>query len=79
MQPRDDSGNVVQGAVTTVNTNNSVIVNAHAGSHVVTGVGLDDVVVVVTDDATMVCTKEHAQDVKLIVKSLRNIGRSDVL
>jgi mannose-1-phosphate guanylyltransferase len=79
MQPRDDSGNVVQGAVTTVNTNNSVIVNAHAGSHVVTGVGLDDVVVVVTDDATMVCSKEHAQDVKLIVKSLRNIGRSDVL
>lgn len=79
MQPRDDSGNVVQGAATTVNTSNSVIVNAHAGSHVVTCVGLDDVVLVVTDDATMVCTKEHAQDVKLIVKSLRDAGRSDVL
>lgn len=79
MQPRDESGNVVQGAVASVDTNNSVIVNAHAGSHVVASVGLDDVVVVVTDDATMVCAKERAQDVKLIVKTLRDAGRSDVL
>lgn len=79
MQPRDDQGNVLQGASTVVDTNNSVIVNAHDGSHIVTGVGLDDIVVVVTNDATMVCAKERAQDVKLIVKTLREQGRSDVL
>jgi len=79
MQPRDEQGNVMQGAVTAVDTHNSVIVNAHDGAHVVTGVGLDDVVIVVTNDATMVCTKERAQDVKLIVKTLRERGRTDVL
>ncbi|MFM8772089.1 MAG: mannose-1-phosphate guanylyltransferase [Candidatus Kapaibacterium sp.] len=79
MQPRDDQGNVLQGPSTVVDTNNSVIVNAHDGSHIVTGVGLDDIVVVVTNDATMVCAKERAQDVKLIVKTLREQGRSDVL
>lgn len=79
MQSRDEQGNVLQGPSTVVDTNNSVIVNAHDGSHIVTGVGLDDIVVVVTNDATMVCTKERAQDVKLIVKTLREQGRSDVL
>ena len=79
MQERDAQGNVLQGASTVVDTNNSVIVNAHDGSHIVTGVGLDDIVVVVTNDATMVCAKERAQDVKLIVKTLREQGRSDVL
>lgn len=79
MQPRDDQGNVLQGSATVIDTNNSVVVNAHDGTHVVTGVGLDDIVVVVTSDATMVCSKERAQDVKLIVKTLREQGRSDVL
>ncbi|MBU3699270.1 MAG: mannose-1-phosphate guanylyltransferase [Candidatus Kapabacteria bacterium] len=79
MQQQDAQGNVVQGACTVIDTNNSVIVNAHSDSHVVTGVGLDDMVVVVTPDATMVCPKERAQDVKLIVKTLREQGRSDVL
>ncbi len=79
MQPRDEHGNVMQGAVTAVDTHNSVIVNAHDSAHVVTGVGLDDMVIVVTNDATMVCTKERAQDVKLIVKTLRESGRTDVL
>ena len=79
MQPRDVHGNVLQGSATVVDTNNSVVVNAHDGPHVVTGVGLDDIVVVVTNDATMVCAKERAQDVKLIVKTLRELGRSDVL
>jgi mannose-1-phosphate guanylyltransferase len=79
MQERDERGNVLQGAATTIDTNNSVIVNAHGPNHVVTSVGLDDMVVVVTADATMVCPKERAQDVKLIVKTLREQGRSDVL
>ncbi|MEN9281845.1 MAG: hypothetical protein RL594_780 [Bacteroidota bacterium] len=79
MQERDETGNVLQGPSTVVDTHNSVIVNAHDGGHIVTGVGLDDVVVVVTNDATMVCAKERAQDVKLIVKALREQGRSDVL
>ncbi|MBU3678182.1 MAG: hypothetical protein FGM32_01055 [Candidatus Kapabacteria bacterium] len=79
MQPRDARGNVLQGATTVVDTTNSVIVNAANGSHIVTAVGLEDIVVVVTTDATMVCAKERAQDVKLIVKALREQGRSDVL
>ncbi|MFN5876500.1 MAG: hypothetical protein ACK45E_09505, partial [Ignavibacteria bacterium] len=34
---------------------------------------------VVTNDATMICPKHKAQDVKNIVKALREQGRSDVL
>ena len=79
MQPRDTDHNVVQGATVLLESRGSVVVNAHSGGHVVTVVGIDDLVVVVTDDATMVCKKDHAQDVKKIVAALREKGRDDIL
>jgi mannose-1-phosphate guanylyltransferase len=79
MQPNDDRGNVRQGSTLTLDSQNSVVVNAHDGDHVVTTVGVDNLVVVVTNDATMICPKHKAQDVKNIVKALREQGRSDVL
>lgn len=79
MQPCDERGNVKQGASIVLDSQNSVIVNAHEGAHVVTTVGVDNIVVVVTNDATMICPKHKAQDVKTIVKTLREQGRSDVL
>ncbi|MCX6141198.1 MAG: mannose-1-phosphate guanylyltransferase [Candidatus Kapabacteria bacterium] len=79
MQPLDADRNVVQGATLVMETTGSVVVNAHSGSHIVTTIGLEDVVVVVTDDATMVCMKDRTQDVKKIVTALRAEGRDDIL
>jgi mannose-1-phosphate guanylyltransferase len=79
MQPLDDRRNVVQGESVVIETEGSVIVNAHGGSHVVTTIGIEDMVVVVTNDATMICPKDRAQDVKKIVTTLRAEGRRDVL
>lgn len=79
MQTLDDRGNVRQGSTLVLDSHNSVVVNAHGGDHVVTTVGVENIVVVVTNDATMICPKHKAQDVKNIVKSLREQGRSDVL
>lgn len=79
MRHLDDAHNVVDGPTTLVDTERSIIVNAHGGEHTVTTVGLRDVVVVVTADATMVCPKNRAQDVKRIVTELRSQGRHDIL
>jgi len=79
MRPLDNAQNVVDGVVTVVDTEGSIIVNAHGRAHTVTTVGLRDTVVVVTPDATMVCPKDRAQDVKRIVTTLRAQDRHDIL
>jgi mannose-1-phosphate guanylyltransferase len=45
-----------------------------AGGRVVAVVGLEDVVVVDTDDALLVTSRERAQDVKKIVAALTEDG-----
>lgn len=79
MRDLDDAHNVVDGPTTLVDTERSIVVNAHGGSHTVTTVGLRDVVVVVTADATMVCPKNRAQEVKRIVTLLRSQDRYDLI
>lgn len=79
LHPLDDNGNVVIGAATLVDCHHSIIVNVNERGHVATAVGLYNAVLVVTDDASMVCPKDRAQDVKTIVQALRAQGRTDVL
>lgn len=79
MQSHDSFDNVVEGAVEMIDTAGSIICNAHSHPHIVTTLGLDDLVIVTTDDATLVCSKDRAQDVKAIVTALRSKGLTDVL
>lgn len=49
------------------------------GGRTVAVLGLDDVVVVDTDDAVLVTTRAHAQDVKAVVAALKASGRDDLI
>ncbi len=71
--PKDEEGNIVTGNVINVGSRNSTI---YAKNRVVAVVGLDNVVVADTDDATLVCSKDHAQDVKKVVELLK-LGEGD--
>lgn len=66
--PHDDSGNVLQGPVVTVDTRNSIV---HSDGRLTAAVGLDDMVVVSTSDAVMVMPRARAQDVRELVAKLR--------
>jgi len=46
---------------------------------IIAGVGLENVMVVETDEAILVCHKDAAQDVKKIVDYLKSQGREDIL
>lgn len=48
------------------------------GGRVVAVIGLDDVVVVDTEDALLVTTRERAQDVRQVVADLKDQGRADL-
>lgn len=67
--PRDESGNVTVGDTVLVDTRDCVVYSANP--QVVTAVvGMEDVVVVVTDDAVLVCPKSRSQEVRRVVEEL---------
>jgi|CXWL01.1.fsa_nt_gi mannose-1-phosphate guanylyltransferase/mannose-6-phosphate isomerase len=74
--PTTRAGNVVSGNVVDIDSENSVI---YADRRVVATIGLKDMVVVDTPDATLVCPKSRAQDVKSIVALLQERGAPEYL
>lgn len=76
LQDVDSDGNVRIGDTLTVNTTNSVL---YSSGKMIAVVGMDDLVVVEAPDAIMVCRKDKAQDVKLIVEALKAAERKELL
>jgi Mannose-1-phosphate guanylyltransferase len=72
----DRNNNVVSGNVVDVDSRNSVL---YADRRVVATIGLTDMIVVDTADATLVCPKSRAQDVKTIVETLKKQGAPEHL
>jgi mannose-1-phosphate guanylyltransferase/mannose-6-phosphate isomerase len=72
---RDGEGNAYHGDVIAVDTRNSY---AYA-QRLVALVGVDDIVVVETDDAVLVARKDRVQDVKLVVAQLKKEQRSQAV
>ena len=65
---KDKAGNVISGRVVDIGSQRSVV---FGDRRVVATIGLTDMVVVDTPDATLVCPKSRAQDVKRIVDILK--------
>lgn len=74
--PRSKSGNVVSGNVVDLDSQNSVL---YADRRLVATIGLSDMVVVDTPDATLVCPKARSQDVKKVVEILKKQGAPEHL
>jgi mannose-1-phosphate guanylyltransferase/mannose-6-phosphate isomerase len=73
---KNKSGNVVGGRVVDIDSQRSII---YGDRRVVATIGLTDMVVVDTPDATLVCPKSRAQDVKKIVEILKGQGAPEHL
>jgi mannose-1-phosphate guanylyltransferase/mannose-6-phosphate isomerase len=72
----DDHDNATQGDVLVEGTTGSLL---RAEGRLLAVVGLDDVVVVETPDAVLVCRKDKAQDVKKIVERLQQANREEAI
>jgi mannose-1-phosphate guanylyltransferase len=71
----DNDGNIIVGDAALIDVSNSVIVNNSTSKKMITtGVKLDNIVIVVTDDAVMVCPKDEVQNVKQVVAKVKEIG-----
>jgi len=71
---KDSNGNVIQGDVFTEETTNTYI---HANHHMVATIGVQDLVIVDTPNATLIATKDKAQEVKKIVERLQQQDREE--
>ena len=69
---KDSQGNVIKGNVITQDTTNTYI---NADHHMVAVIGVDNLIIVDTPDATFIATQDNAQEVKSIVESLQASGQ----
>jgi mannose-1-phosphate guanylyltransferase/mannose-6-phosphate isomerase len=71
---KDKNGNSITGDVISIATNNSYI---NAQHHMVATIGVDNLIIVDTANATLVATKDKAQEVKKIVEKLQLTKRCE--
>jgi len=75
----DENGNIISGNNLILESKNCIIVNDNSDEITVTGIGLENLVIINTKDSIMICPKDRSQDVKQIVEKLRDSGRTDLL
>ena len=73
---RDERGNILQGNIVDLGSENSTIL---ACDRLIATIGLKDMVVVDTPDATLVSSKEKVQDVRKVVEALKRDHREEHL
>ena len=72
----DQNDNIITGNVISVNTKDCII---EGSGKLIAAVGLEDLIVVDTEDATLICDKDHAGEIKKILEELRNRGMEQYL
>ena len=71
--PGDAAGNTRIGRTALLDTRDSIVVSENG--HLTAVLGLKDVVVVQTSDATLVCAKNRVQDIRRLVRDLASFER----
>ncbi|TLP47170.1 mannose-1-phosphate guanylyltransferase/mannose-6-phosphate isomerase [Cohaesibacter sp. CAU 1516] len=74
---KDSHGNYICGDVVCIESNNSYIRGSN--NRLVAALGVDNLVIVDTDDALLVTTHEHSQKVKSVIQALEQDGRKEVV
>ena len=72
----NDYGNYIEGDVITVNTQRSIICGQ---KKLIAAVGVENLIVIDTEDATLICAKDSTQDVKKVIENLRICNRDALL
>lgn len=73
---KDDKGNVLMGDVCAINTKNSLILS---NKRLVAAVGIEDSMVIETDDAVLISKKGNGQEVKNVLEILSKANRKEIL
>ncbi len=72
----NENGNVISGNVITVNSNECII---EGSEKLIAAVGLEDIIVVDTKDAILICNKNNAGDIKKVLENLKNNNKDEYI
>lgn len=72
----NEYGNMIQGDVISINTKNTIVCGA---KKLIATVGIEDLVVVDTDDALLICAKDSTQEVKKVIENLKICNRNELV
>lgn len=70
----NEFGNVVSGNIITVNSKNCII---EGSKKLIAAVGLEDLIVVDSEDAMLICEKQSAGDIKKVLENLKICNRDE--
>jgi len=73
---KDNNGNVIEGDVMLDNVNNSFI---YSSNRLVSAVGVQDLIIIDTNDALLVTNINNSQNIKNIVRKLKNQNRPEAV
>ena len=76
IQQTNEFGNVISGNVVTVDTQNTII---QGTKKLIATVGLENMIIVDTEDALLVCDKNHAGEIKKVLENLKICNRTEYL
>jgi mannose-1-phosphate guanylyltransferase len=74
--PKDENGNVVRGRFIGVDSGDSLV---YSPDKLVTIVGVQDIFVVETKDALLICRRDRSQDVRKVVEEIEKKGLTEYL
>ncbi|MGF7396683.1 hypothetical protein PQV03_10565 [Thermoanaerobacterium thermosaccharolyticum] len=63
MYEKDENGNVIKGNVVSVDTKKFIITES---DKLIATLGIEDVIIVDTEDALLICSKDKAQNVEVL-------------
>ena len=72
----NEFGNVITGNAVTVDTKNCII---QGGKKLIATVGIEDIIVVDTEDALLICEKDSAGNIKKVLENLKICNRTEYL
>lgn len=72
----NEYGNMVKGDVVSINTKNTTVIG---DKKLIATIGLEDLIIVDTEDAIMICAKDSAQDVKKVIENLKICNRNELV
>ena len=76
LNPGNEMGNVIKGDIVSVGTSRCIV---QGGKKMIAMVGMEDTIVVDTNDALLICAKDSAGEIKKVLEVLRAVNRTELL
>jgi mannose-1-phosphate guanylyltransferase len=72
----NEYGNVINGNVITIDSKNCIV---EGGNKLIATVGIEDLIIVDTEDATLICAKDSAGDIKKVLENIKICNRNEYI